>query len=152
MQSWLHEVLACCLPTHVLTSIWVHLHLQEEWISNDRRNYFALLIVTIRLLLDFLYWGKVIIVNTVRNIEWATLIDTQVTFNDCFGRIFTGALHQARFVSKGPQNQCFWSTLTFLTATFLFIFIFYHLPSNKSRRIPLLPILGDLPHAILISF
>lgn len=46
------------------------------------RNCFSLLIVINRFLLDFLYWGKVIIVNTMRNIEWATLTGAEVTLND----------------------------------------------------------------------
>lgn len=47
-----------------------------------REDYFSLLIVINRLLLDFLYWGKIIVVNTVSNTEWATLTGAEVTFND----------------------------------------------------------------------
>lgn len=125
----------------------------EEWTSNKRRNYFALLIVINRLLLDLLYWGKVIILNTVRNIEWATLIGTEVTFNDCALVESLQKLYvRPDLFLKVPKISVLDQPSPFSLQLSCLLSYFHHLPFNKSRRIPLLPMLVDLPHTILVSF
>lgn len=117
MQSWLHEVpMRCSLPAN-LRSHW-HVGpsaVQEEWTSNERRNYFCLVIVISRLLLDFLYLGKVIIADTVRSADWAIQSEVNLMLL-CSGspnwssHLHWGHSRQQRVLLKSRLMTLLWQT------------------------------------------